>query len=385
MSADAWLPFAVSALCVIVIMPTLWSGWYGDDSFFSNLSGQLAADRTSLGNAMAQAFWIWFHGAGRFYPVAIVEKYLVFAVFTNVVAYKWLLVAATVASLELFRRCVAAYSNVQFANLAALLVVIFFQERGYHDSILAYNGMVQTVALAVFGSLLTFRRALLRNDAGTMAAAAGLFLIAALTYEDAYCLCLLFPLAAFATGKSFRDAFRLAIPFFAIAGGLVAFDVVLRSLAHLSTNDGYAMDFSVASVARTAAVQIIAAMPLSYWFIDPLVIFRLRPSFFLETPGSLPPALVFPLFGVTAWFAAERLRSSGRVLGWLLCGLLLLVIPALPIALMVKYQHELRLGLGYLPVFLESFGVALAIAALVSVVSAPQRRGVHAVFALAIA
>jgi hypothetical protein len=372
-SADAWLPFAVGVLCIVVILPTMWSGWYGDDAFFSNLSGQLAADNTTLWTAMASAFWLWFHVMGRFYPLAIVERYIVFALFTNVVAYKLLLIISTVACVELFRRCVAAYANVGFANLAALLVLILFQERGYHDSILAYNAMPQTVALAILGSLLAFRSAIVRNDSKRMAAAAFLFLVAALVYEDAYGFCVLYPLAAYATRKNLRDAARLSAPFIAIATALIAFDVALRAWAHLSAHDGYAMDFSLAAVARTAAVQIVAALPLSYWLVDPLVIFRLRPAFFLETPGSLPPPIVFPLFLLATWFAVERARPKNGIGGWMLCGTSVLVVAALPIAFVVKYQNELRLGLGYLPVFLEAFGVALAIAALIGTIASHRR------------
>lgn len=375
-SADAWLPFAVAALCVIVVLPTMWSGWYGDDSFYSNLNGVLAADHTTLWSAMVRAFWLWFHVMGRFYPLAIFEKYVVFAVFANVVAYKLFLIIATVAAVELFRRCVAAYANVRFANLATLFVVILFQERGYHDSILAYNAMLQTVAMALLGSLLAFRSALLRSEPMRMAAAVALFLVATLVYEDAYGFCVLYPLAAYATGKSVRDAVRVSLPFAGIAAALIVFDVALRTLAHVSANVGYATNFSIAAVARTAAVQIVSAMPLSYWFIDPLVIFRLRPAFFLETPGSLPPSIVFPLFAIAAWFAVDRARLTVGIRAWMLCGSVVLVVAALPIAFVVKYQSELRLGLGYLPVFLEAFGVALVMAAL-TIALASQRRVVQ--------
>lgn len=346
-------------------MPTIWSGWYGDDSFYSNLNGVLAADHTTLWSAMVRAFWLWFHVMGRFYPLAILEKYAVFAAFSNVVTYKIFLIISTVAALELFRRCVAAYANVGFANLAALLALILFQERGYHDSILAYNAMLQTVALALLGSFLAFRAALLTKEPMRMAAAVGLFFVASLIYEDAYGFCILYPFAAYVTRSDLRDAVRSSVPFFCIAAALIVFDVALRAWAHVSPDVGYATNFSIAAVARTAAIQIISAMPLSYWFIDPLVIFRLRPAFFMETPGSLPPAIVFAIFMLATWFAVDRARLGGGIRGWIFCGCSILIVAAIPIAFLVKYQDELRLGLGYLPVFLEVFGVALVVAALI--------------------
>jgi hypothetical protein len=95
-------PWVVAALALAVIAPALRSGWVGDDAFYSVLDGVLGADRVSLLAAMRHAFELWFFGSGRFYPLLIVEKYLVFAVFTNLVVYKSLLVAATLATLRDF-------------------------------------------------------------------------------------------------------------------------------------------------------------------------------------------------------------------------------------------------------------------------------------------
>jgi hypothetical protein len=78
-------PVAIAALCLVVVGPALWSGWLGDDAFYSALDGILGADRISWWRAVHHAFELWFFGSGRFYPLEIVERYFVFYVFTNLI------------------------------------------------------------------------------------------------------------------------------------------------------------------------------------------------------------------------------------------------------------------------------------------------------------
>lgn len=130
-----WFPIVLAVLGFSVISPALWSGWLGDDAFYSALNGVLKADGLSLWQAMLRAFQEWFLRHGRFYPGELVEKYFVFHIFTNLVAYKTFLVAMTLVTVELFRRCVTGYTNAATANLCALIVITLFTERGYHDSI----------------------------------------------------------------------------------------------------------------------------------------------------------------------------------------------------------------------------------------------------------
>ncbi len=188
-----WLPAAILALGIIVVSPVLWSGWTGDDAFYSALNGILGADRLTLGQAMAHSFSVWFFGNGRFYPGLILEKYLVFAALTNLVAYKIFLVAATLAALELFRRCVAAYTTPAFGALSALAAAALFLVHGYQDALIAYNGMPQAVAIAMLGSLIAFRAFLAGGGRRTAILSVVLYAAAALTYEDVYLLCVLYP------------------------------------------------------------------------------------------------------------------------------------------------------------------------------------------------
>jgi len=74
------------------------------------------------------------------------------------------------------------------------------------------------------------------------------------------------------------------------------------------------------------------------------------------------------MFTVTAWWCLGKVPPERKyAAGCAWAGALVVVLPALPIALTVKYQRELAWGLGYLPVFFEYFGVALLGSALTTI------------------
>jgi hypothetical protein len=360
-----WFPIVLAALGFSVISPALWSGWLGDDAFYSVLNGVLKADGLSLWQAMSRSFEEWFLGNGRFYPGLVVEKYFVFYIFTNLVAYKTFLVAMTLITVELFRRCAQGYTNTATANLCALIVITLFTERGYHDSILAYNAMPQVVMIAMLASLMTFRRALVERSTVMRSASIVCFAIAALTYEDVYPLCLIYPAIAALARRSRAEVVRMSWPYVLIAALLTAFALAMRHIVALPAGSMYAVGSNPLAILRTAGDQIVAALPLTYWAFDPSGIYSRSgvSDFFRNAPLS---PIVFIAFMLAAWWCLREVvrNNSGGVMPLVWVGLLVLVLPALPIAVTVKYQHELKLGLGYLPVFFQVFGVALIGAAL---------------------
>jgi hypothetical protein len=380
-----WFPIVVLLLGFAVIAPALWSTWLGDDAFYSLLRGALKAEHATLYQAMAHSFQLWLFGNGRFYPGLVVEKYLVFYIFTNLVAYKLFLILMTLLCVEVFRRCVAAYTTVAAGNLSALVVVALFTERGYQDSILSYNAMPQVVAFLVLASLLAYRRALQEPNRLAYALAATLYALAALTYEDVYPLCLLYPLLAVFLQKR-RAAPGMGLPFVGIAVALAMFSLVMRRAVHLPSDSIYAFGLNPFVVVRTGLEQILAAFPLTYWGFDPSHIYsRSSPGDFLRN-APVSPAL-FVAFGLAAWSSLHFLRrDSGRPWRFVAVGAAVLVLPALPIAVTLKYQHELAWGLGYLPVFFEEFGVALIGCGLaIALVSRPAPAAMRIAIGVAIA
>jgi hypothetical protein len=357
-------PLIIAALAFTVIAPTLWSGWLSDDAYYSVLDGILGADHISLGEAMRHAFDLWFFSNGRFYPVLIVEKYLVFAVFTNLLAYKLLLVGATLATVEMFRRCVAKYTSRSLANLAALLTASFLAVRGYPDAILSFNAMPQFVAILLLGSLLAFRYVLQRASPFWLLLSVALYGLAALTYEDVYGFSLLYVAVAKCKRSSWGETLNVCWPYFSVAMILVCVSLAARTIAAVPSNSPYGLNLAWGRVLPTIGNQILAALPLSYYLLDPQRIFGRSNLYDFYNNAPLNP-LVFVAFAVALAYALhDAAHDRADVRGPILIGAAIVLLAAPPIAVLVKYQTELRPGLGYLPVLYEGLGIALILAGL---------------------
>ncbi len=371
------VPWLISALAIAVIWPTYLAGWQGDDMYYSLLNGTLEADHVSLGSTMQHAFQLWFFGNGRFYPGSILEKYVVFHIFTNLVAYKTFLVIMTLLALEAFRRCVAVYSTIAVANFAALLACALFQERRYHDSIIAYNAMPQSICISLAVSMIAYRRSLLGFGKGYLLVALVLYLFSAVTYEDVYLLAVLFVPLSLSLGRRWRTSCKDALPFVAIAVIFVVVAIVSRASSPLDATSTYAANAKAQSVARTAAYQITAGFPLMYYIADPSGIFG-RSNIVEFTRNAPISPWLFVAFAFVGFFTVLGVRGETLEPRRLLfIGALVAVLPAVPIAFLNKYQAELRPGLGYLPVFLQVFGVAMLEAAAAFAIKPGHRKMVY--------
>jgi hypothetical protein len=366
-------PLIVAVLAFAVIAPTLWSGWISDDAYYSVLDGFLGANHISLGEAMRHAFDLWFFVSGRFYPMLIVEKYLVFAIFTNLLAYKLLLVGATLATVEMFRRCVAAYTNRSLANLAALFAASSLAVRGYPNAILSFNAMPQFVAILVLGSLLAFRHVMQRATPYWILLSVALYALAALTYEDVYGFSLLYVAVAKCKRYPWRATLNLCRPYLAIAAILVCVSLAARTVAAVPSYSPYGVNLALGRVLPTLGNQVLAALPLSYYLLDPSEIFSRSNLYDFYNNAPLNP-IVFVAFAVALTFALhDAADDRADVRGPIAIGAAIVLLAAPPIAVLVKYQTELRPGLGYLPVLYEGFGIALIVAGL----AALTLRGAH--------
>ncbi len=367
--ARSAIPIGIACIAAWIVAPSVWSGWYGDDAFYSGLPGAIASGRTTLWGAIAHSYDAWLTADGRWYPGLVVEKYAVFALFTERLWYKLFLVAITLVALETARRFFAGWWGAPIANAAALIACVCFEERGYHDPFLAYNGIMQAIAIVTFASLAFVRRALANDDRLAYVTSLAAYALAAASYEVTYLFSFFHLLV---TDRAKRR--RAAVPFIGISAACIALSLVLHTGAHLSAANPYAFRADPAAYARAFFDQLSGALPLSYVIANPQQLFPAMWLFF-DPAQHLPiPLGLSALIFVVAVASFHRLRTPSRAdrsLALFGCGLL--VIPSLVIPLAAKYQDELRPGLAYLPVFFEELGIGLLASAVLATIV--RRRG----------
>jgi hypothetical protein len=350
----------------------------------------LAARHETLWAAIVAAEAVWRETNGRLYPLAIAQKYALFDVLRDAAPYKALLLGLTLACIAAFAGLVRALADGRTALLCAAFAAAGFALRAYHDANLAYNGMLQLVFLMLVASLFAWRRAVLRRSAGAALLAFALYVANGLTYEIAY---LFFPLYACVVrpGRSWPRALAGTWPFALATLGLGLASAYLRSRVAFAPDSDYRAGTQALAYGATFAKQAAAGIPLTYEFLDPQRLFPSLQKIALFDAGPynfrIPAALAF----AAALFAAlgrsataapnddERARLGAA--GMLGLGLAVLPVPLL--AASAKYQRELAWGLGYLPVFVQTFGVALLCAVAMRATRAPRALVALVLFAIA--
>jgi len=370
------------AAAVCVLYPTLGTGWFGDDAYYSNLPAAVATGRLTVAGAALDSYHGWLNSAGRWHPGLVAETFATFWIFRDRVAYKILLIVLSLLALLAGGNFFAKMWGRPFAIAAILWTIACFQLRGYHDPFLAYNGIVQSVAILSFVSLAAFVSYAESGRKRTLLLCVLAYVAACTVYEIAYLFAPLYVIAAW-NKKSFRDSVLLALPIASIGVAFLTVSAYLRVRAHVDPASPYALRFDVPAYAAALVDQTTAALPLSYLVLNPSKIF-LPPWHGFGIHYSIV-VFVAAAFCALAALPNERLvlPSPNKKKATAL-GALLVILPALEIPALVKYQNELHLGLGYLPVFLEYFGVGLLVAVCLSTLTfdRTQRMAAIALFAI---
>jgi hypothetical protein len=343
--ARRWPLAAVLLASLVVLAPSLETGWVGDDAMNSTLPGYwriVGIDPATETLTQIQAWW----AAGRFNPLMHVWKNAWFWCVRDVAVHKALILSLVGLDLWLLYRLSRALGlSREAAALGSLLACLLIQFREYHDPVLAFNGMMQFVAALVLGSLLCLCRYRETERTRWLVASLALHLAGCLTYECCLALCLAHVVLL---------PWRRAAPFVAVAGLVLVVNLTLRAVGDPPADSPYRMVLRGSLVWKTFTRQCVAALPLSYAGFDPYRSFG---------GGFVRECLAHAWVGLAVFPLATLLtcRVAARRSPWFLAllGLGLFVLPAVPIAVCHRYQWELAPGLGHLPVYLQLLGVAL--------------------------
>ncbi|MFO0845568.1 MAG: hypothetical protein U0797_24815 [Gemmataceae bacterium] len=340
---------AVFPVALVVLAPSLETGWVGDDAMNSTLPGYwrvLEVDPATETLAQIRAWW----DVGRFNPLMHVWKNAWFWCVRDLALHKSLILALVGLDLWLLYRLSRALGlGREAAALGALLAGLLIQFREYHDPVLAFNGMMQFVAALVLGSLLCLCRYRQTGRARWLVASLALHLAGCLTYECCLALCV---------AHAAWLPWRRAVPFVAAALLVLAVNLTVRATGDTPADSPYRMVLRGSLVWKTFTRQCVAALPLSYGAFDPYRCFA--GGFAREAVRHLWIGLL--VFPVACWLAL-RLVSRHAPIPLALLGTGFFLLPAAPIAVCHRYQWELAAGLGHLPVYLQLLGVAILLLA----------------------
>lgn len=351
-----WLVAAFGA--VIASTP-----YRGDDVLNAQIHDNLAVKHWTLWHAITYNTTDWMEHQGRFFPGSVSWTLSVFYVADSRAAYKLVIVAtlalALVAAAVLAGRATGAWSS---AALAAVLVLGLAQIRVWADAYTAFSGLLTLTTAMTLGAIVLVLRS---GRSWAVLGAAALYSAALLTYETV----ILFvpPIVVLLVVLTRRWRRTLA---FVVPAALQAVWVLYLRSQMLGAASAYEVALAPAVVLRTTARQMVAALPLSQWWLHAGGV----PSLALGTVvvGVL---LVGVPAGVCVYLVSARPQRWGSVAprragSWtlVLLGLWMWVSSSTLVGMTARWQQSMELGQGYLPVVYGQVGLALAGAALWRVV-----------------
>ncbi len=371
------------AITVFYLLPTLKCGFFSDDSFNSLVSGVLMYNNTDVFSHTYRTISYWIFNFGRIFPLAY-YIYFLFSLVHDFFIYHLLILITILIDVLLFGYFIKRMTKSAYVSILSMLIMpVLFQIRDYHDPILSFSMLLQIVFFYLIVSLITFTYYLENRKKIYLVISSFFYILGMLTYEITY---LFFPLfiitAYFYEGNSnLRKSIKKSVPYIAIALTFIFILIAWRAFINVPVSGGsdsgaYTINTDPVAYVNTLIFQSIAALPMSYYLFDPMVIFEHDPVKLLSQTNPfllLAGLLSFVCFVLTISGVQNDLLKRAHIsrniafLG--IFGFSLFLLPGMLLSASPKYQHELTMGIGYLPVFVSYFGVSLIIVAFLILVS----------------
>ncbi len=376
------LPVVLLALLVILtnilaFSPILHSPYLGDDSWReSTIRGVCSLCSISLSEITWGALTDSVK-SGRWYPL-VFYYYPVFY-YLDLDQYKLAGLVFILINMMLFGWMVRLITGSwTLALISGLLLPVSLQLHFYHDAVLSYYFLMQLEFSLIMLSIICFILYLRKPSPLLMIVAAASYTTCVLIYEAFYALWIIHAILAYSHfGKrSAAKVFRTILPILIPAA--VSFFIMLLIRVQFGVSyEGVTLRLAPLDWLSTLGKQLFAAVPLSHM----LTTFTVQETY-MWTAGSGGAALigVCALWGLV-WLLTSRSAIQSvpdnsphaiRELFWV--GLALWILPAPAVAFSAKYQDELRWGIGYLPVYVSTFGILLMLLLGITLLYEPIRK-----------
>ncbi len=343
------------------------TGFMSDDAYNSQIKGAIIQQGMTLNERILAEIFGWMQGAGRFLVFGWYMTYGTYYFTQDTIVVKALTIAIIFAGILLFYVFSKRETHSSYlALLACLVIPIFFQFRLWHDPILAFTFLIPIVFALTMGALVLFQHYLDHGRSRYYIFAVCLYLMAALTYEIAYPLCLLFFVIAYERSNNVIRAIKQSAGFTIPVAIILVMSVAYRMyFINSSTYPGAELHLELGKLISAFAIQISSSIPLSYYFFN---------KEHLATQLYKIDYLFLVLFGGGVAILIYKIGKSTiapKFLSWTISGIILLLIPA-ALSSLSGHQVELNLagyGFGYITVYVQYFGLCILSLSLIAIIA----------------
>ncbi len=340
-------------LLILFFIPLFNSGYYGDDSINSFIKGSIGFNNTTVNKISNDIFNSWLNDAGRFNPLSF-YVYFFFNYCTSLVAYKILIFIFILLNILAFSYWLKInYNDVILNRFPFLLLLICLQFRIYHDPVLSFHFLIQLIFLYSMFSIICMEKFFKSQSIfyGTLSIIFNI--LGLLTYFELFFVIsfstLLLSIYNLKCNRRKMNCIFILL-FFTSQIILFLLNIYLR-LTHGNIYNGTSVGIDIFNILRTFYYQIISSFPLIYAINNHNILFdSLRNT--ITWYNTLSTIIFAFLFFITL----NNLKSKNHYNKLFVLFIVFSVFPSILVAVSEKYQNELVLGLGYLPVYYQYFG-----------------------------
>lgn len=345
----------------VLLAPIISSPYLSDDGIYYFLRGDAIITNRSIWSMTVDNFFYWL-SRGRFFPFSSYAMPLFYYI-TDVRIYKLLIILSICFDVALFGIMIEKFTKSKRIKLTLMLAItLFFQVfTTYHNSLIAFEMFMQVLLALLLLIILCIQKFYERQKSVYLVWGLLLFLISLMMYEMSFAFYGIIVGVIWYYNKKAKSLIKLSA-LYAIPAIIVGCINIIVKLNTSVRYEGISANFDFMVICKTFVKQCAAAFPLSnYIFQKDNGILQNTFSGIIRAI-SLQDILVTILFFALLFLIRRRTPHTevsihkGKLL---ILSLLLYTMPAILISISTKYQNELSLGIGYLPVYLQYFGLLM--------------------------
>ena len=365
---------AILLLTAVSLSMLIRSGYFWDDAVNSTVYLAEKKDTVSLGRHVLE-FMRKYLALGRINVLSF--YYYFFFYIENVSIYKALIIVSILVNQIIFRNTLIEYKvSLPYARVGMLLIPLLLQTRLYQDPVSGFYSLMQVLTAEMLLCALFLSRWLRTGRRRDLVLCLLVYTAGLMTYEVCFPFLLMICLLIWVRRGNFFRAVRDSLPFVGMTILLLAGIYMVRAkFVTYSTYAGVAFSLDPGKILGTALNQFTAGLPLSFYTaanqgavlgnVYPAESFMNYDFFSFLKSVQLLDVLVVSAGVLLVCLIVKRssdekgLKNAFSSAELLILGFSFALLPIITVAMSERYQGQLIPGLGYLPVYMQYYGVAV--------------------------
>ena len=351
--------FIISIIFIIFyyFLPLLQSGLIGDDTYNTQIRGRLFYEDINIFNYYIHEAKAWYWNNGRFYPLSLL-MYFFFYVINEPVIIKSFYFA-----LIIFKIINYLTSSKKLSLFFCFLIATSIQLRLWHDPVLSFHGLMQTLLLFFLISIYYFLKSetiIIKNN--NQRISLFFYFLSLITYEISYCFIGLYFLLDYFKTKSIKVSLvniKNYIYLFTIILLIVSIAKIKIFITQEASYPLIAENFDFFNIIKALYVQFFSSLNLSYT----------AGHIYMNGYSYLKDNIfIYDIFFIIITFIVfQKLLIISKIKNLKKIALISLWLwfpPALLVSLSGHQEELIKFGLpavGYLPIYLQYFGTIITL------------------------